>query len=463
MGAAVSPRNNCSSWPRILVLGLRSPEVGAQVRGILLNAGGFAVSLEDGENGLVDLIIPILTLRLDPRTVLTELRISMPGARLLPILHKKHLSDGFDRLPPGVTDFLVSPVRGRELLARVRRLLPGGVTEEIEGVRERLHESMALDRLRGADPAFQAVKQQILRIAKTDVMVLVTGETGTGKELTAQAIHYLSGRASKPFVPVECGALPPELFENELFGHHRGAFTDARSDQPGLIAEAEGGTLFLDEIDALAPGAQVKLLRFLEHRTFRPLGSPRSLQANVRVVAATNTDLSAKLREGKFRQDLFYRLHVVTLLLPPLRERIGDIGLLADYFLDRHAPADDRWRFAPDAVQALSKYRWPGNVRELENVVCQLVHMSSPRLIRAADLPWPTRPLQPIDGDSTESFRTTKARAIAEFEHKYLATLLQAYRGNISRAAHAARQDRRTFRRLIQKHRLDPSIWAGTR
>lgn len=447
-----------SAPPRILVLTGQATESGARVRDILSAAGGYAVSVEQTGGPQADLVIPILTPGEDPVAVLAELRASNPDAHLLPVLDEKHLSGALERLPPGITDFVVGPIRGPELPARVRRLLPLNIREETERVRDRLQESVGLERLRGRDPAFEAVKQQILRVAKTDVTVLVTGETGTGKELTAQAIHYLSSRASKPFMPVNCAAIPADLFENELFGHHRGAFTDARSHQQGLVAEAEGGTLFLDEINALTPAAQAKLLRFLEDRSYRPLGFPRSIKADVRLVAATNADLKEKVREGAFREDLFYRLHVVSLHLPPLRERVSDIGLLAEYFLDRHTTTHARFHLLPEALEAMREHEWPGNVRELENMVRQLVLMNPSKWIRASDLPLPT---QAPEGHPVDSFRTAKARAIIGFERTYLAGLLQAHRGNITRAAQAARQDRRTFRRLIQKHRLDPSMWAG--
>src|SRR3990172_8449010 len=280
MAGTLISREHPPLSPRILVLDLQHPELAAQVREILLEAGVYFVSLEPAADPSADLIIPILPPGLDPPTILTELHTKVPGVHLLPVLNENHIS-AINRLPPGVTDFLVSPIRGPELLARVRRLLPLDIKAETERAKVRLQESIGLDRLIGVDPALRAVKEQIRQAAKADVTVLVTGETGTGKELTAQSIHYLSGRAAKALVPVNCGAIPPDLFENELFGHHRGAFTDARSYQPGLIAEAEGGTLFLDDINALPLTAQAKLLRFLEDRTYRPLGSPRSVKANV--------------------------------------------------------------------------------------------------------------------------------------------------------------------------------------
>lgn len=446
--------------PQILILAAKGSEAESHVRNVLLAVGGYAVSVGRTVDVSADLVIPILTPRDDPGTFLTDLRASVRGTPLLPVLNKKHLSYVLERLPPDITDFLVGPIRGPELLARVHRLLPRNLKEETARVRDRLQEVMGLERLRGVDLAFLEVKQQILQVAKADVTVLVTGDTGTGKELTAEAIHYLSGRAAKPFVPVNCAAIPAELFENEFFGHHRGAYTDARSHQQGLVAEAEGGTLFLDEINALAPAAQAKILRFLDDRSYRPLGVSRSIKANVRLVVATNTDLKEKVREGKFREDLFYRLHVVKLRLPPLRERIGDIALLAEYFLERYTPTGDRKRFSREALETMREYEWPGNVRELENMVQQLVLLNPSKVIRAEDLPWLARL---VEVPSADSFRAAKTQAIVAFERSYLAELLQTHGGNITRAAQAAHQDRRTFRRLIQKHRLDASMWTAAR
>ena len=443
----------------IVVLAGMGHHAAASVREILAGTGAYAVGSDWSVDSPPDLIIPIVDRSEDLVTFLADLRAKMPDTPLLPVLDQDRLPADLERLLPHVADFLVAPVEAAELLARVRRLLPVDRCQETEGVTDRLAEVLGLDRLRGADPAFESIKRQILLAARADVPVLLTGETGTGKELTAQAIHYLSDRAAKPFLPVNCGAIPAELFENELFGHQRGAFTDARAPQRGLIAEAEGGTLFLDEIDALTPPTQVKILRFLEDLSYKPLGSPRGVHANVRLVAATNTDLRQKVREGSFRDDLFYRLHVVALHLPPLRERPGDIALLAEHFLRRYVKGDAGWRFAPDALEALRGYSWPGNVRELENVVRHVVVMNPPKPVSAEDLPLPIRPLPAAPGDG--SFRGAKARAIAQFERSYLERLLEIHQGNITQAARAARQDRRTFRRLLQKYRLRASQRAG--
>jgi DNA-binding NtrC family response regulator len=282
--------------------------------------------------------------------------------------------------------------------------------------------------------------------------VLISGESGTGKELFARAIHYLSSRAGRPFVPINCGALPENLVESEIFGHKRGAFTSAASDQAGLIREAEGGTLFLDEIDCLTPQAQVKLLRFLQDGEYRSVGSHQILHANVRVIAATNADLNRVVGSGKFREDLFYRLNVLTLTLPPLRERAGDVFLLSYEFLQGQA-AITRTRpkiLSLAALNRLLSHSWPGNVRELQNVLLRTIVLSNRDAIEPSDLNLPGEP--PVAED--QSFRTLKSRAVWRFEHDFLTTVLRAHQGNITRAAFAAKKNRRAFWQLLRKHGL---------
>jgi two-component system response regulator GlrR len=444
---------------RVVLLGDPASAWFSETREILLRTGKFEVTSKLADVLPPDLVIPLLTSAEDPIRVLTELSAAAPGARLLPVISEANIPILLDRPVPQVTDFLVGPVREAEVLARINRLFPVNPSQETSCVRDRLAEALAIRRLRGADPVLERVKRQILLVAKTDITVLVTGETGTGKELVAQAIHYLSDRADQPFLPVNCAAIPGDLFENELFGHQRGAFTDARDHQPGLVAEAEGGTLFLDELNALAPSAQAKLLRFMEDRSYRPLGSSCSLRANVRVLAATNVDLRQLVRAGTLREDLFYRFNVVPLHVPPLRERGTDVVLLAEYFLRLYGQDDARWGFSPRTLDALRRYAWPGNVRELQNVLQHAVLMNSPKLIEPEDLPIPDQGETASPGDG--SLRAAKLQTIAEFECRYLQKMLQAHRGNITQAAKASGQDRRTFRRLIKKHGLERSVYAS--
>jgi len=301
----------------------------------------------------------------------------------------------------------------------------------------------------------QAVRQ-LPRFARAEAPVCITGETGTGKELCARAMHHLSHRQRAPFIAVDCGALPEQLFENEMFGHSRGAFTDAHRDHKGLIAIAEGGTLFLDEVDALSLPSQAKLLRFLQERTFRPLGSDRFETADVRVIAATNRDLEAVVRDRQFRSDLFFRLNVLRLRLPPLRERRSDLELLAHAALKHYwaGAAEEVPVIAPAALRALRVHDWPGNVRELYNVVQRAVVACDGSLILPEHLGPPFDNFQVRHGPSSD-FRSSRAAAVAEFERRYVEDLLMKCNGNVTHAAREAQQDRRAFGRFIKKYNID--------
>ncbi len=284
--------------------------------------------------------------------------------------------------------------------------------------------------------------------------MLISGETGTGKELCARAIHYLSRRSGKAFIAVNCGAIPVELLENELFGHAKGAFTGAGSSQDGLIREADGGTLFLDEIDSLPLAAQVKLLRFLQDKEYKMLGSTKICRADARIITATNIDLENAAREGKFRSDLFYRLNVVPIALPPLRGRTEDIPLLARHFLKKYAFEYEKnvFDFTAEAIRILLLHNWPGNVRELENVVERAVIFAGQKDIQCDEIGLSrSEPLPECD----PSFKRAKAIAIEQFETKYIRGLLLASRGNISKAARAAEKNRRAFWQLIRRYKID--------
>ena len=351
-------------------------------------------------------------------------------------------------------DFTFCPIRRSELEQRVTRLL-GPEQSTVESVRNRLAEEMGLAQLVGRHPTFLRAVEQVPRFARSGMPVLITGETGTGKELCARAIHFLSKRRSFPFIAVDCGALADHLIENEVFGHGRGAYTDAHREQHGLIAMAEGGTLFLDEIDSLSLAAQAKLLRVLQERTFRPLGSERFVQADVNVIAATNSDLECCVRDKRFRADLFFRLNVLRLHLPPLRERRADIELLARHFLEEHLKANGPTRksFSAAAIRRLALYDWPGNVRELFNVVQRAVLAAESAQI----LPCHVSPtaIAPATTLGAESFRQARAGAIAAFERLYVEELLHKHHGNVTRAARDAQKDRRAFGRLVKKYQID--------
>ena len=317
----------------------------------------------------------------------------------------------------------------------------------------------------GESPAFRQVLSFIAKLARCDAPVLIEGETGTGKELAARAIHYSGVRGSAPFVPINCGAIPDNLVESELFGHVRGAFTDAREARSGVVAQAEGGTLFLDEIEALGAHAQVALLRFLQDLEYRPVGGSASRRANVRVLAASNTDLAALTRQGGYRQDLLFRLKVLILDMPPLRTRGDDASLLAEVFVARYCsryglPAIS---IDPQSLAHLRGYDWPGNVRELENMVHRELLLNEGKTLY---LNVPSAPLCGTDTASAAEpgqvtdFRQAKAEAIARFERSYLSHLLASTAGNISLAARLCGQDRSRLNKLVRKYGLARSSFT---
>ncbi|MDQ8021932.1 MAG: sigma-54 dependent transcriptional regulator [Moraxellaceae bacterium] len=311
----------------------------------------------------------------------------------------------------------------------------------------------ALSHLVGQSPAFRRALDVIERSACFEAPVLLRGETGTGKELAARAIHYLGVRRNAPFVPLNCGAVPEALVESELFGAERGAFTDAHTRRTGLIATAEGGTLFLDEVDALPARAQVSLLRFLQDQTYRPLGASREMTGNVRIVAAASPRLESMIAQGGFRADLAFRLDVLSIELPPLRERTGDALLLAEHFAQRFARRYGMTsrRLGAASRAWLGQHGWPGNVRELEN----RIHRAT-LLCQGAELDL----LQGQGGDFEHApvathYRTARDAAMAAWERAYLAELLRTTQGNVTRAAELAGKERRALGKLLKKHGID--------
>jgi DNA-binding NtrC family response regulator len=318
-------------------------------------------------------------------------------------------------------------------------------------------ERLEVANLVGTAPAFVKAIAPLQSIARSDATVLITGETGTGKELIARAIHYLGKRSMFPFVAVSCACFQPTLIEAELFGHERGAFTDAHVRRLGLLAHAERGTLFLDEVDALSPGVQAALLRVLQDKRFRPVGSNIEQQADVRIVAATNARLDPVSQAGSFRADLYYRLCVFSVDMPPLRARREDILILAEHFLKKHTASDASVpSFSAQARKALLAYDWPGNVRELENAVTRSIHYCGDGIIDAEDLC--LQPDHPENGESDwpGAFKPAKRKALEIFERAYLRRLMTEHQGNVTRAAHAAGKERRDLGRLLKKHRIAP-------
>jgi two-component system response regulator HydG len=408
-----------------------------------------------------------------------------PEAQIVLMTGHGSAAGALDAVSSGAYDYLMKPFENGEVLRiaqDVRRSIEKrerpGTTGELPP--EPVYTS-DID-LVGASAAFVEAMKMVGRVAATSLPVLITGESGTGKELVARAIHHRSTRAAGKFVAVNCGAIPSELIESELFGHVRGAFTGAERDRLGLLQEADGGTILLDEITETTPAFQVKLLRALQEGDIRRVGSNQTIRVDARVIAATNRDVEHEMREGRFRQDLFYRLNAVTLHLPPLRERREDIMPLARHFAERAAAAGGPVSFARDAVRALVSYDWPGNIRELENAIIRAVALCE-RLVRPEDLPERVRAaaaqaqmhateLQPHATEAqmhaTET-QTTAAQAdgssrptddeipvsLSELEGRHIARVLAHTGGNKQAAARVLGIDRTTLQRMIKRHGLD--------
>ncbi|WP_096664529.1 sigma 54-interacting transcriptional regulator [Polaromonas sp. AET17H-212] len=383
----------------------------------------------------------------DGLALFDEIRSQHPSLPVILLTAHGTIPDAVEATERGVFTYLTKPFDGKGLLDKIAQAL--SLSAPVPSVPP------------GQSPAWQSgfisrssrmaeTLAEARMVAQSDASVMLRGESGTGKELLAQAIHQASPRAARPFIAVNCGAIPEALLESELFGHVKGAFTDASANHKGLFQAAEGGTLLLDEIGDMPLALQVKLLRVLQERTVRPLGSSQSIPVDVRILSATHRDLEAAMAEGQFRTDLYYRLNVVTLTLPPLSERREDIALLANHFLVKLAGKYGKRLsgFAPEAIKALNTAAWPGNVRQLYNVVEQVCALASTPLIPL------TLIQRALRSPSVQVLTLAEARQ--RFEHEYLVGLLKLTDGNVADAARLADRNRTEFYRLLQKHSLTP-------
>jgi two-component system, NtrC family, response regulator HydG len=407
---------------------------------VLLREEGFDVLLaEDGQKAF-EIIQDVA-----PDVLVTDLR--MPGLDGLELLRRARevspeiivvLATAFadvdtavQAMHEGAEHYLTKPVQFDELLLVIRRALDRRtLASETKELRARLKDQLHFDNIVGSSPAMQAVFDVIEQVAKSKASVLITGESGTGKELVAQAIHENSTRAHAPFVKLHCAALAETILESELFGHEKGSFTGAAGRREGRFKQADGGTLFLDEIGEISPGIQVKLLRFLQERAFERVGGNETLKVDVRVIAATNRDLPSEIAAGKFRDDLYYRLNVVNIEMPPLRARPSDILPLATHFLERFSRDNNKdiTGFDEQAIERIASYRWPGNVRELENVMERAVVLCDGPLLGAKHLP------VGVGAPPRTAFRVPGS-TLAEIERHVILATLEACGGRTSQAA----------------------------
>jgi len=446
------------------------------VLSLVLQAHGYEVrAVSNGEEALAELetrdydavISDVRMPRVDGMTVLKKALVRHPDLTFVVMSAYGQPDAALEAVSAGAFDYVSKPFKPEEVVlvlkrAEERRRL---VTEN-----RRLRRSGAdrgpLDRIVGSSEALKQLHKQILKVAPVSTTVLITGESGTGKELVARALHELSPRAAMPFVPVNCGAIPPGLVESELFGHARGAFTDARTAKRGLFAEADGGTLLLDEAGELPAPAQIKLLRFLQEGEIRAVGENRSERVDVRVLAATHRDLGKLVERGEFREDLYYRLNVVNLSIPPLRARREDILLLARAFLlrfnrelNRQTPVTG---FEPEAEELLASYSWPGNVRELENAIERAVLLAEGNQVQVQNLPeriWsaptgvPGSP--PSSGTGEVQDDLSLKRAMRSLEERYIRAALRRTRGNRTRASELLEISHRALLYKIKEYGID--------
>jgi two-component system, NtrC family, response regulator AtoC len=369
------------------------------------------------------------------------------------------METAIEAIREGAFDYASKPINLDELKHVVARALSQG-----SAVAESEHpfNGDTLGTIIGNSPAMVEVYKTVARVAQTKSTALVLGESGTGKELVARAIHQHSPRARRPFVAIDCGALPESLLESELFGYMRGAFTGAILDRKGLFEEADGATCFLDEIGDISATVQAKLLRVLQEGEVRRIGSQKFLKVDVRVIAATNKDIGSLVRSGSFREDLYYRLNVVSVQLPPLRDRPDDIPALAHHFLRRYSAENEKpiTGFSDDAVRVLRAYQWPGNIRELENAIERAVTLSSHRVLTADDLPLEVR-RRPAAQDASQIASTLSGMfadvpTLEEVKKRYISHVLHNNRGNLSRAAVILDVDRRSLYRMMDRYKIEP-------
>ena len=427
---------------------------------IRLQGAGYGVTaVESGEAALSQLSVA------SPDLVITDLRMGgMDGIALFESLKKKNpalpviiltahgtIPDAVAATQRGVFGYITKPFDGKALLTQVQKALQFGVSRAAanDGSAENSWREEIITR----SPEMEAILGKARLVAGSDASVMIFGESGTGKELLARAIHRASARAGQPFVAVNCGAIPEQLLESELFGHVRGAFTGAASDYKGLFQAAGRGTVFLDEIGDMPLPLQVKLLRVLQEKEVRPIGSTQAIKVDVRILSATHRNLEEAIKAAAFREDLYYRLHVVALSLPPLSARREDIPLLATHFLntlgERYGKALNG--FAQDAMEVLVKHSWPGNVRELYNVVEQAVALATTPIITPGLLETAIRG----ETGNLSSFESARF----DFERDYLAKLLKITNGNVTQAARLAKRNRTEFYKLLQRHHLNPSMF----
>jgi len=438
----------------------------------LLHTKGYETSVAaDGEEALR------IIQEEEPHLVVTDLK--MPGMNGMALLEQTKelypqiqvimmtaystIEDAVAAVRLGAVNFVPKPFTPEHLMIVVEQALAERVLrEENRSLREQLSRHFSFDNIIGKSPAMSQIFESIKKIADSHINVLISGASGTGKELIARSIHANSRRGGRTFVALNCGALPEHLVESEIFGYERGAFTGAARPKPGLLEAAHGGTFLMDEIGELPASLQVKFLRVLQDGKFRRLGSTQEREVDIRLICATNQELERKVEEGNFREDLYYRINTFTIAIPPLKERRDDIPLLANYFLQKYGEQNQKFvkGIAPEAMELLRSHEWKGNVRELEHVIERALVLAADDCLLPEDLP---QNIQAVSAEGSSSpgvyidlpFKDAKGKLIEDFERRYIVEVLGKYQGNISRAAVHSGIDRRSLHRLLAKYDID--------
>jgi DNA-binding NtrC family response regulator len=418
----------------------------------VLAADGGRAGVEKVKAEKVDLVITDLRMPdLDGFDLIRDIKARADSPHIVMITAFGSIETAIRAVKLGAYDYITKPFEIEELLLVIDKALgERSLRRQVARLQREVEKQYRFDNIIARSDGMQEVLSLIARIAGSTVSVLITGESGTGKELIARAIHYNSPRSTMPFVAVNLAAIPDTLIESELFGHKKGAFTDARTDKLGLFAEANNGTIFLDEIGELAAPVQAKLLRALQEQEIRPLGASKTEKIDVRVVAATNRDLEEMMGQGTFREDLYYRLNVLQIDLPPLRRRPDDILPLAEYFLERaNAKSSRHYELNASTQRLLLSYPWPGNVRELENVIARGVALSADGVIHPEDLPNHVRERKSSDYLSSAVARRL---TLSELEREYIERVLEDEGGNKTRSAQRLGLDRKTLYRKLDEY-----------
>jgi len=422
-------------------------------------ASSSAEALAFCQTGATDLALVDLKLKNENgMSLMEDLRQRVPGLPVIILTAYGSIDTAVAAMKRGAYNYLTKPFDGQALLAQVEKALAQGrLSSEVKRLRGLVRDSYRLDNIVGNSKAIHDVLDQVAQAANTESSVYIEGGSGTGKELIAKTLHLASSRRDGPFVAINCAAIPETLLESELFGYQKGAFTGANRTKKGLLTEADGGTFFLDEISEMPPSMQVKMLRALEERSFFPVGARETVHVDIRLIAASNKPLEEKIKDGTFREDLYYRIHVIPIKLPSLRERKDDIPLLAKHFLEKFNREMDRTisGFTPAAMEKMMAYDWPGNVRELENTIECAVAMSD-----AAHIDAEVILRNPMQNDPDENLKPFKDAKEA-FERRYLVQLLELTRGNISQAAKLAGKYRADLYALLKKYALNPADYRS--